>query len=49
MSTRKISALLWLLIMLAIPVCGQDAKQGLNDQLWEAARKGDAAQVDCAA
>ena len=45
MSTRKISALLWLLIMLAIPVFGQDAKQGLNDQLWEAARKGDAAEV----
>jgi Ankyrin repeats (3 copies) len=35
------------LAFLLVPLlaCGQDAKQGLNDQLWEAARAGDAAAV----
>ena len=45
MSIRKISALVSLLVVLAVPLFAQDAKQALNDQLWEAARKGDAAEV----
>ena len=34
-----------LLTLLALPAIAQDAKSALNDQLWEAARKGDAAEV----
>ncbi len=45
MSTRKSFPLLLLLIAFAVSVFGQDAKQALNDQLWEAARKGDTTEV----
>lgn len=45
MSIRRIFALHALVIVLAFSASAQDAKQALNDQLWEAARKGDAAAV----
>lgn len=45
MSLRRIFALYAMMVPLALSVMAQDAKQGLNDQLWEAVRKGDATQV----
>lgn len=37
--------LTFLLLLAAIPVLAQDAKQALNDQMWEAVRRGDVAAV----
>lgn len=42
---NKICTLVVLLIITSVAVQAQDAKADLNDQLWEAARKGDAAEV----
>jgi ankyrin repeat protein len=45
MSRRKITLLLLALFLFQLPSLAQDSKQELNNQLWEAARKGDAAAV----
>jgi ankyrin repeat protein len=45
MNTGKITILLLALFVFQLPALAQDPKQQLNDQLWEAARKGDAAAV----
>jgi ankyrin repeat protein len=45
MSTAKITIILLALFVFRLPAVAQDPKQVLNDQLWEAARKGDAAAV----
>lgn len=44
MLSKRLIPLL-ILLSLALTAGAQDAKQGLNDQLWEAARKGDALAV----
>jgi hypothetical protein len=47
--TRKtLPALLLLSLALAAPAAAQDPKQALNEQLYEAARKGDVAEVKAA-
>jgi len=45
MSSRKITTLSLALFVFQLVAVAQDPKQVLNDQLWEAARKGDAAAV----
>ena len=45
MSTAKLTILLLAMLVFQFPALAQDAKQALNDQLWTAARKGDAAEV----
>lgn len=45
MTNKKPFLLLLLLLSVLLPVHAQDAKQELNDQLFEATRKGDAAAV----
>lgn len=45
MNSKQIILLLFTLLLAMCSVLGQNAKQELNDQLWEAARKGDAAAV----
>ena len=45
MSTAKLTILLLAMLVFQFPALAQDAKQALNDQLWAAARKGDAAEV----
>lgn len=42
---RQRIILLLIILMFPLATSAQDAKQALNDQLWEAARKGDAAAV----
>ncbi len=43
--SRNGIVLLFILSLLPLAASAQDAKQALNDQLWEAARKGDAQSV----
>src|SRR5215211_7800302 len=46
--TMSLRRIILLSLMMALPLMVRaqgDAKQGLNDQLWEAARKGDVATV----
>jgi hypothetical protein len=45
MKTAKTTILLLVLFVFQLAAVGQDPKQELNNQLWEAARKGDAAAV----
>lgn len=45
MKPVKITILLLAVLLFQLPAIGQNPKQELNDQLWEAARKGDAAAV----
>src|SRR5215213_8273163 len=45
MTLTRTAMLALLALALAAPAAAQDAKQALNEQLYEAARKGDAAEV----
>ncbi len=45
MKSKQIILLLFPLLLTTCSVLAQNTKQALNDQLWEAARKGDAAAV----
>jgi Ankyrin repeats (3 copies) len=45
MKLRQTSVLLFTLLLTSAGVVAQNSKQELNDQLWEATRKGDAAAV----
>ena len=45
MSTGKLTILLLAMLVFSFPAPAQDPKQALNDQLWAAARQGDAAAV----
>ena len=45
MKPVKITTLLLAVLFFQLPAFAQNSKQELNDQLWEAARSGDAAAV----